>query len=60
MSNSNTTIERYQKQYVATHFERAGLFEFVLGEYRPQEVLYPGCAIHITPSRIVLCSIVRA
>ena len=50
MSNSNTTIERYQKQYVATHFERAGLFEFILEEYHPREVLYPGCAVHVTPA----------
>lgn len=50
MRNNNTAIEQYQKRYVATHFERVGLFEFVLGEYHPREVLYPGCAIHITPA----------
>jgi hypothetical protein len=50
MSNSNATIERFQKQYVATHFERADLFKFILEEYHPREVLYPGCAIHITPA----------
>ena len=50
MSTKNTTIEWYKKQYVSTLFERAGLFKFILEEYHPQEVLYPGCAIHVTPA----------
>jgi len=50
MRNSNTTIEKYQKVYTTTHFERVGLFELIREEYHPQQVLYPGCATHITPA----------
>jgi hypothetical protein len=31
-------------------FERNGLFELIRVEFRPVEVLYPGCSIHITPA----------
>lgn len=42
--------EQYQKFYVAMAFERAGLFKQIRQQYSCQEVLYPGCSYHITPS----------
>jgi hypothetical protein len=43
-------IGNYHKQYVDLGFERSGLFELIREKYNPQEVLYPGCSVHITPS----------
>lgn len=50
MNNKNAVTDQYQKSYVDLRFERGGLFEFITKVYHPQEVLYPGCSIHITPA----------
>ena len=46
----NTTINLYRKQYSDIQFERAGLFELIQKKYKCNEVLYPGCSVHITAS----------
>lgn len=43
-------MDAYQSQYADLRFERSGLFRAIEARYRPREVLYPGCSIHITPS----------
>lgn len=40
----------YETQYIDLNFERAGLFRAVRDQYPCKDVLYPGCAVHITPS----------
>jgi len=50
MSSRDTTIGEFEKTYVTMRFERAGLFELIADAFQPQEVLYPGCATHITPA----------
>ncbi len=50
MNDSKAIADRYQKQYVDLRFERGGLFELIQERYQPEEVLYPGCSIHITPA----------
>jgi hypothetical protein len=47
---SNSKIELYKKYYRDFRFERAGLFKVVKENFDCNEVLYPGCLIHITPS----------
>ncbi len=48
--NNNSTIDLYKKHYGDVKFERIGLFKFISENYACNEVLYPGCFIHITPS----------
>jgi len=43
-------VDHYHRQYVDLRFERSGLFELIREKYHSQEVLYPGCSVHITPS----------
>lgn len=50
MKNSQSTLHKYQKSYADLRFERDGLFNFIQENYHPQEVLYPGCSVHITPA----------
>lgn len=50
MSISKSKAVTYQKTYVNLRFERKGLFELLWESYHPKEVLYPGCANHITPA----------
>lgn len=40
----------YERNYTQLKFERAGLFKTIRETYQCQEVLYPGCSVHITPS----------
>ncbi len=50
MNNSTVILARYQQAYADLGFERSGLFKFILQQYHPQQVLYPGCSIHLTPA----------
>jgi hypothetical protein len=50
MNKSKTILARYQQVYADLSFERDGLFRFIQQQYNPQEVLYPGCSVHITPA----------
>lgn len=50
MSTRRTADDTYKKRYADLGFERSGLFELIREKYRPTEVLYPGCSVHITPA----------
>ena len=50
MNDSKAILARYQQAYADISFERGGLFKFILQQYHPQEALYPGCSIHLTPA----------
>ena len=50
MNDSKTILARYQQVYVDLDFERGGLFKLIQQQYHPQQVLYPGCSIHLTPA----------
>jgi SAM-dependent methyltransferase len=50
MSTRRTADDTYKKRYVDLGFERSGLFELIREKYKPTEVLYPGCSVHITPA----------
>jgi hypothetical protein len=47
---THSPIDLYKKGYVDLRFERAGLFQVLWEKYSCEQVLYPGCFIHITPS----------
>jgi len=50
MSTRRTADDTYRKRYADLGFERSGLFELLREKYKPTEVLYPGCSVHITPA----------
>ncbi len=51
MTTDRTThSDPFDKLYTSLRFEREGLFEFIQDTYHPTEVLYPGCAVHLTPA----------
>ena len=54
MSN-NPVVQSYKTRYSDLNFERLGLFKLVSDTFHSQEVLYPGCSIHITPSFLFPC-----
>ncbi|HEY0656595.1 MAG TPA: hypothetical protein VGD65_25855 [Chryseosolibacter sp.] len=45
-----STADKYDQLYASLGFERSGLFKLLQREFKPDTVLYPGCAIHVTPS----------
>ena len=45
-----STLDTFRSRYSGIGFERGGLFRLLREEFRPDEVLYPGCSIHITPA----------
>jgi hypothetical protein len=50
MGCRETAVDLYRKRYIDIAFERSGLFDLIRGEFHAEEVLYPGCSIHITPA----------
>jgi SAM-dependent methyltransferase len=50
MSTRRTADDTYKMRYADLGFERSGLFELIREKYKPMEVLYPGCSVHITPA----------
>ncbi|RPH94748.1 MAG: hypothetical protein EHM72_15395 [Calditrichaeota bacterium] len=47
---SSYVKEKYNNLYVRIDFERRGLFQLIQQKFKPVEVLYPGCSIHVTPA----------
>lgn len=43
-------VEQYDKLYRSISFERREILKYICCRYDCSTVLYPGCAIHITPS----------
>lgn len=49
--DAGRVAELYRERVVDPGLERSDLLELVLARTRARTVLYPGCSIHVTPSR---------
>jgi hypothetical protein len=50
MMKPSAVLEAFHNRYSGIGFERGGLFRLLREEFRPDEALYPGCSIHLTPA----------
>jgi len=46
----NNALDLYEKYHLSREDDRSGMFQILADNYSPENILYPGCFVHLTPS----------